>query len=153
MVVGLNEALDPVQAVADVKPLLLRRSRTQNLVTSSCNWMIGLCDVLHVCRPPDWADAMKVDGNQPFYYVLPDETDCERIFQSVRTSKYVAQVRGHTMLSHYRSMLHGCKSVQASCTAEESSYAVYRESMTHLAVCLQRSVAVLHEQSPMLQSL
>ena len=36
---------------------------------------------------------MNLNGNQPFYSVLPDEPDCERIFTAVRISKYVAQVR------------------------------------------------------------
>lgn len=38
---------------------------------------------------------MKLNGNQPFYSVLPDEPDCERLFNAVRTSKYVAQVCLH----------------------------------------------------------
>ena len=35
---------------------------------------------------------MQVKHDQPFYAVLPDENDCTRLFNGVRTSKYVAQV-------------------------------------------------------------
>lgn len=32
-----------------------------------------------------------VRHDQPFYYALPDELDCMRLFAGVRVSKYVAQ--------------------------------------------------------------
>ncbi|KAL3131480.1 hypothetical protein ABBQ38_007787 [Trebouxia sp. C0009 RCD-2024] len=45
-----------------------------------------------VCdRPPQWAQEMQVNHDQPFYGVLPDEHDCTRLFQGARISKYVAQ--------------------------------------------------------------
>ena len=54
-------------------------------------------------RDPDWVAAMGVDGSLPFYYALPDERDCERLFGGVRLSKYVSQdnmmpVEGVTVL-------------------------------------------------------
>lgn len=30
-------------------------------------------------------------ADQPFYYVLPDEHDCQRLFNSIRLTKYVAE--------------------------------------------------------------
>lgn len=45
-----------------------------------------------VRRPPQWAQEMQVNHDQPFYGVLPDEHDCTRLFQGARISKYVAQV-------------------------------------------------------------
>ena len=44
------------------------------------------------CRTPAWAEQMQVNHNQPFFYVLPDEHDCVKLFQGARSSKYVAQV-------------------------------------------------------------
>ena len=43
-------------------------------------------------RDQSWNDKFNVDPNQPFYCVLPDEVDCQRLFGGVRISKYVAQV-------------------------------------------------------------
>ncbi|KAK9836712.1 hypothetical protein WJX74_006537 [Apatococcus lobatus] len=42
-------------------------------------------------RDQSWNDKFNVDPNQPFYCVLPDEVDCQRLFGGVRISKYVAQ--------------------------------------------------------------
>jgi hemimethylated DNA binding protein len=43
-------------------------------------------------RDADWLKAMNVQNpQQPFFYVLPDETDTERLFGGVRITKYVAQ--------------------------------------------------------------
>jgi hemimethylated DNA binding protein len=45
-----------------------------------------------VCERGDaWAAEMGVDPQQRFYYVLPDERDCQRLFGGVRLSKYVAE--------------------------------------------------------------
>lgn len=45
-----------------------------------------------VCaREPGWAASMNVEGNQPFYKVLPDEDDCQRLYGAIRINKYVAQ--------------------------------------------------------------
>lgn len=44
------------------------------------------------CRSPEWAQELQVKHDQPFYSVLPDEHDCTRLFNGVRSSKYVAQV-------------------------------------------------------------
>ena len=51
--------------------------------------MQGYVDVY---RPPQWAQEMQVNHDQPFYGVLPDEHDCTRLFHGARISKYVAQV-------------------------------------------------------------
>jgi hemimethylated DNA binding protein len=42
-------------------------------------------------RDEEWARTMNVSADQPFYFVLPDEADCQRIFGSIRITKYVAQ--------------------------------------------------------------
>jgi hemimethylated DNA binding protein len=43
-------------------------------------------------RDEAWMKAMNVQNpSQPFYYCLPDETDCVRLFGGVRITKYVAQ--------------------------------------------------------------
>ena len=42
-------------------------------------------------RGADWASTMEVQAEQPFYEVLPDEDDCQRLFKATRNSKYVAQ--------------------------------------------------------------
>ena len=44
-------------------------------------------------RDLSWTEKLNVDANQPFYWVLPDEVDCQRLFGGVRISKYVAQVQ------------------------------------------------------------
>ncbi|CAL8460560.1 g89 [Coccomyxa elongata] len=62
-------------------------------------------------RDPAWAAAVHADPTQPFYHVLPDEDDCQRIFRGIRLSKYVAQDNmepvltprrvNHRAISHY----------------------------------------------------
>jgi hemimethylated DNA binding protein len=45
-------------------------------------------------RPPEWLEANGLSpraGDQPFYYVLPHQPDCLRLFGAPRVSKYVAQ--------------------------------------------------------------
>lgn len=49
-------------------------------------------------RDLNWTEKFNVDADQPFYWVLPDEVDCQRLFGGVRISKYVAQVQPlHTL--------------------------------------------------------
>lgn len=56
-----------------------------------------------VCdRDAEWCAATGVEGDQPFYYVLPDENDCIRLFGGVRISKYVAQSSVSALLSPRR---------------------------------------------------
>ena len=42
-------------------------------------------------RDAFWANNLGVQPDQPFYDVLPDEDDCQRLFGAIRISKYVAQ--------------------------------------------------------------
>ena len=42
-------------------------------------------------RDAEWAAQMSANPAQPFYYALPDEADCVRLFGGVRLTKYVAQ--------------------------------------------------------------
>ncbi|GAB4821785.1 hypothetical protein N2152v2_008831 [Parachlorella kessleri] len=42
-------------------------------------------------RDEDWVHEAGVDPRQPFYYVLPDESDCVRLFGQPLSSRYVAQ--------------------------------------------------------------
>ncbi|EIE25330.1 hypothetical protein COCSUDRAFT_61552 [Coccomyxa subellipsoidea C-169] len=53
-------------------------------------------------RDPAWAAAVHADPTQPFYHVLPDEDDCQRIFGAVRISKYVAQDNMEPLLVPHR---------------------------------------------------
>ena len=67
---------------------------------SLVQWLFVDCDcVCYTRRTPEWAKQMKVNHEQPFYSVLPDEHDCIRLFQGARISKYVAEVRGFTHLA------------------------------------------------------
>lgn len=42
-------------------------------------------------RDAEWVASMGVDSSLPFYYALPDERDCQRLFGGVRLSKYVCE--------------------------------------------------------------
>jgi len=42
-------------------------------------------------RDEIWINEMNANPDVPFYYVLPDENDCQRIFQGVRLTKYVGE--------------------------------------------------------------
>eukprot|EP01023_Acetabularia_acetabulum_P006036 TRINITY_DN12509_c0_g1_i7.p2 TRINITY_DN12509_c0_g1~~TRINITY_DN12509_c0_g1_i7.p2 ORF type:complete len:212 (-),score=8.03 TRINITY_DN12509_c0_g1_i7:35-670(-) len=39
----------------------------------------------------EWAKIQSVQPNQPFYQIIPDELDCQRLFSGVQHIKYVAQ--------------------------------------------------------------
>ncbi|KAK9820241.1 hypothetical protein WJX72_007832 [[Myrmecia] bisecta] len=50
-----------------------------------CGWDL-------VCkREPAWSRTVGVEPNQPFYIILPDETDCLRLFGQLRMEKYAGQ--------------------------------------------------------------
>lgn len=42
-------------------------------------------------RDVQWATSLGVSPEQPFFEVLPDEDECQRLFGATRISKYVAQ--------------------------------------------------------------
>lgn len=57
----------------------------------------------HCQRDEAWVQQMNADPQLPHYYVLPDETDCQRLFGGVRLTKYVGQdnmlhVEGQTVV-------------------------------------------------------
>ena len=39
-------------------------------------------------RDIEWARQVEVEHGQPFYRILPDELDCQRLFGSPRSNKY-----------------------------------------------------------------
>lgn len=82
----------PKSAVPHTKRVQVFRHRTYGYRGVIYGWDRS-CE-----RDLNWTEKFNVDADQPFYWVLPDEVDCQRLFGGVRISKYVAQVQPlHTL--------------------------------------------------------